>query len=121
MYKKIVFLIISSFVFSACNQQVNHGEELAKKWCECNKALVPLQQQLEAVDSPGQRQKVLDEMRLIAAEAMRCMGGEAAIVKLDQEMDDIEKDEFNKTFRRVREESCPEVFQAISQMEEKLK
>ena len=48
------------------------------------------------------------------------MGGESEIVKLDQEMTDADKDEFNKTFRRVREETCPEVFQAISNMENSL-
>lgn len=114
-------ILILFYGLTACEEKNKPGESLAKQWCTCNKALVPLQYNLEKATTPGQRQSVLDSMRLLTAEVMQCMGGESAIVKLDQEMSDAEKDDFNKTFRRVREETCPEVFQAISKMEESLK
>jgi hypothetical protein len=124
MYYKFTYLFLLSvafsFLFVACAEKEKPGIRLAKQWCDCNKPIVPLQYNLQQATTSGQRQSILDSMRLLTAKVMQCMGGESEIVKLDQEMTDSEKDEFNKTFRRVREETCPEVFQAISNMENAL-
>ncbi len=118
--KNLASIIFSMLLFlGSCQNSVKIGEEKALKWCECNQAIVPLVQKLEEAQSPGQRQSILDSLRQVVAEVSLCMGGDA-FARLDKEMSDAEKNNFNKTFRRVSEEHCPNVFQALDKMEQGL-
>lgn len=119
-FKLLLLIPVLFSIFASCGGPTYNAEKMAKKWCECNKPIVPLQKKLKASTSPEQRYDVLDSMKLVGIAIMSCMGTEN-IEGMESKMSNAHKDKFNKVFRNAREESCPEVFQAISEMEEDLK
>ncbi len=114
----IFSLILLLLLVQSCQQDPKkEAEALAQQWCSCNQGLIPLHQKLEAAQTPQDRQTVLDSMHSLVVQNMQCLGGESKWVKKDQQMNSIQKDKFLKTFRRVKEEVCPEVFQVIAALE----
>lgn len=118
----ILLIIFFPLILVSCQEDPEKlAEQLSETWCDCNKGLIPLYESLEQAESPQQRTTVLDSMHQVAAQNMECLGGEKKWVEKDQQMTDIQKDLFLKTFRRSKEETCPEVFRVISALEEDIK
>lgn len=109
------------FLLSCQEDPKKLAEQLAQTWCDCNKDLVPLYESLEQAESPQQRTTALDSMHLVAAQNMECLGGEKKWEEKDRQMTDNQKDLFLKTFRRSKEEACPDIFRVISELEKDIK
>ena len=115
------FIILTLLIFLiSCDEKKKIADKMAQQWCSCNQDIAPFIDRLETVNSAGQRKNILDSIELIVIDYVDCMGGESKWAETDKRMTDKEKKALINSFNTIREETCPEVFNAISKMEQML-